>query len=129
MIIQVFAYMVILKLSMTFLLLSRKMLSITASDYFPIIISVIFYYSDGDSETATTIGKYCSTEIPDIIKSNGNKLYMKFVSDSIQPHRGFHITYHSSEIGKVRNYVIFVFVYSIVNLHFIRYSHRVTLTR
>ncbi|XP_050394072.2 tolloid-like protein 1 [Patella vulgata] len=44
---------------------------------------------DGHEETSPLIGKYCGYKIPDDIKSTGNKLYVKFVSDGSVQKAGF----------------------------------------
>ncbi|XP_076463979.1 tolloid-like protein 1 [Babylonia areolata] len=44
---------------------------------------------DGNTETAPLIGRYCSYKIPDDIKSAGNRLYVKFVSDGSVQKAGF----------------------------------------
>ncbi|PVD37829.1 hypothetical protein C0Q70_00431 [Pomacea canaliculata] len=36
---------------------------------------------DGSEESSPLLGRYCGYKIPDDIKSSGNKLYVKFVSD------------------------------------------------
>ncbi|KAK7483783.1 hypothetical protein BaRGS_00024999, partial [Batillaria attramentaria] len=44
---------------------------------------------DGSDETSPQIGRYCGYKIPDDIKSTGNKLYVKFVSDGSVQKAGF----------------------------------------
>lgn len=44
---------------------------------------------DGHEETSPLIGKYCGYKIPEDIKSNSNKLYVKFVSDGSVQKAGF----------------------------------------
>jgi len=44
---------------------------------------------DGHEESSPLIGRYCGYKIPDDIKSNSNKLYVKFVSDGSVQKAGF----------------------------------------
>ncbi|KAL8603880.1 hypothetical protein ACOMHN_049698 [Nucella lapillus] len=44
---------------------------------------------DGSDESSILIGRFCSYKIPDDIKSTGNKLYVKFVSDGSVQKAGF----------------------------------------
>ncbi|XP_076459085.1 tolloid-like protein 1 [Babylonia areolata] len=44
---------------------------------------------DGTDQTAPLIGRYCGYKIPDDIKSAGNHLYVKFVSDGSVQKAGF----------------------------------------
>ena len=48
---------------------------------------------DGHEETSLLIGKYCGYKIPEDIKSTGNKLYVKFVSDGSVQKAGFAATF------------------------------------
>lgn len=36
---------------------------------------------DGDSETSPLIGQFCGYDLPDDLKSTGNSLLLKFISD------------------------------------------------
>lgn len=44
---------------------------------------------DGSDDKSDLIGRYCGYKIPDDIKSTGNKLYVKFVSDGSVQKAGF----------------------------------------
>ena len=44
---------------------------------------------DGHSENSALIGKFCGHKIPDDIRSSGNSLYVKFVSDNSVSKAGF----------------------------------------
>lgn len=48
---------------------------------------------DGHEETSPEIGRYCGYKIPEDIKSSGNKLYVKFVSDGSVQKAGFAATF------------------------------------
>ncbi|XP_052071922.1 tolloid-like protein 2 isoform X1 [Mytilus californianus] len=48
---------------------------------------------DGHDETSPEIGRYCGYKIPEDIKSSGNKLYVKFVSDGSVQKAGFAATF------------------------------------
>lgn len=44
---------------------------------------------DGSDEAAPKIGSFCGYKMPDDIKSTGNQLWIKFVSDSTVQKAGF----------------------------------------
>lgn len=48
---------------------------------------------DGHEKTSPEIGRYCGYKIPEDIKSTGNKLYVKFVSDGSVQKAGFAATF------------------------------------
>ena len=57
---------------------------------------------DGSDATSALIGRYCGYKIPDDIKSTGNKLYVKFVSDGSVQKAGFAAKFVK---GKNENFV------------------------
>lgn len=44
---------------------------------------------DGDDETSRLIGRYCGHELPPILASNSNQMFIRFVSDGMNERRGF----------------------------------------
>ena len=58
---------------------------------------------NGDSESADLIGRYCGYDLPNNIKSSGNTLWIKFVSDGeIRLKVWFMKTFHFVQGGKQR---------------------------
>ncbi|XP_068583529.1 dorsal-ventral patterning tolloid-like protein 1 isoform X3 [Cebidichthys violaceus] len=53
---------------------------------------------DGDSDTATILGRLCGSKIPEQLVSTGNKMYLRFISDASVQRKGFQAT-HSTECG------------------------------
>ena len=53
---------------------------------------------DGDSHLSPMIGeKLCGTAYPNTIKTNGNKVYIKFSSDGSNTEQGFEIQVKQSK--------------------------------
>lgn len=52
---------------------------------------------DGHDENSPEIGRYCGYKIPEDIKSSGNKLYVKFVSDGSVQKAGFAASFVKGE--------------------------------
>lgn len=48
---------------------------------------------DGPDETSPSLGKFCGYKVPEDIKSSGNQLYVKFVSDGSVQKAGFSATF------------------------------------
>ena len=48
---------------------------------------------DGHEDTSRLIGRFCGYKIPEDIKSSGNKLFVKFVSDGSVQKLGFSATF------------------------------------
>ncbi|KAJ0033549.1 hypothetical protein NQD34_000656 [Periophthalmus magnuspinnatus] len=53
---------------------------------------------DGDSDTATILGRLCGSKTPEPLVSTGNKMYLRFISDASVQRKGFQAT-HSTECG------------------------------
>ncbi|KAK6493301.1 dorsal-ventral patterning tolloid-like protein 1 [Huso huso] len=53
---------------------------------------------DGESDKAAILGRLCGSKIPDPVISNGNKMYLRFISDASVQRKGFQAT-HSTECG------------------------------
>ncbi|KAK9540589.1 hypothetical protein VZT92_003031 [Zoarces viviparus] len=53
---------------------------------------------DGDSDTATILGRLCGSKIPEQLVSTSNKMYLRFISDASVQRKGFQAT-HSTECG------------------------------
>ncbi|XP_040449627.1 cubilin isoform X3 [Falco naumanni] len=54
---------------------------------------------DGGYETSPYLGKYCGTDLPPVIISHGNKLWIKFVSDVFFTGRGFSADWDGTSAG------------------------------
>ncbi|XP_056192710.1 cubilin [Falco biarmicus] len=54
---------------------------------------------DGGYETSPPLGKYCGTDLPPVIISHGNKLWIKFVSDVFFTGRGFSADWDGTSAG------------------------------
>ncbi|NXY67496.1 CUBN protein, partial [Glareola pratincola] len=52
-------------------------------------VFLLYFSRDGGYETSPPLGKYCGTDLPPVIISHGNKLWIKFVSDTFGTSRGF----------------------------------------
>ncbi|CAK8687745.1 unnamed protein product [Clavelina lepadiformis] len=48
---------------------------------------------DGDSETSPLIGQFCGYDLPDDLKSTGNSLLLKFISDGSVNKEGFAVSF------------------------------------
>ena len=63
---------------------------------------------DGKSRYGTLLGRYCSNEIPDLIESSSNRMFLYFQTDVSDTRRGFETTWialgrqviHDSGIGR-----------------------------
>jgi tolkin protein len=55
---------------------------------------------DGGSADSALIGTYCGYKMPEDIKSTGNQLYVKFVSDGSVQKAGFAATFMKGESPK-----------------------------
>ncbi|RXM97483.1 Tolloid-like protein 1 [Acipenser ruthenus] len=53
---------------------------------------------DGESDKAAILGRLCGSKLPDPVISNGNKMYLRFISDASVQRKGFQAT-HSTECG------------------------------
>ncbi|XP_070174673.1 low-density lipoprotein receptor-related protein 4-like isoform X2 [Littorina saxatilis] len=53
---------------------------------------------DGDNGTAPYFGRFCKQTLPFVRRSFGNKLYIKFFTDSSLTHTGFNATYKSERM-------------------------------
>ncbi|XP_040403063.1 cubilin [Cygnus olor] len=54
---------------------------------------------DGGYETSPPLGKYCGTDLPPVIISHGNKLWIKFVSDIFGTRQGFSAEWDGTSAG------------------------------
>ncbi|NXG01683.1 CUBN protein, partial [Sakesphorus luctuosus] len=54
---------------------------------------------DGGYETSPSLGKYCGTDLPPVIISHGNKLWIKFVSDVFGTRKGFSAEWDGTSAG------------------------------
>ncbi|XP_062489682.1 cubilin isoform X1 [Pezoporus occidentalis] len=54
---------------------------------------------DGGYETSPSLGRYCSTDLPPLIISHSNKLWIKFVSDRFGTRRGFSAEWDGTSSG------------------------------
>uniref|UniRef100_A0A8B9TKW5 Cubilin n=1 Tax=Anas platyrhynchos TaxID=8839 RepID=A0A8B9TKW5_ANAPL len=54
---------------------------------------------DGGYETSPVLGKYCGTDLPPVIISHGNKLWIKFVSDIFGTRQGFSAEWDGTSAG------------------------------
>ncbi|OWK59671.1 Cubilin, partial [Lonchura striata] len=54
---------------------------------------------DGGYETSPPLGKYCGTDLPPVIISHGNKLWIKFVSDVFGTRKGFSAEWDGTSAG------------------------------
>ncbi|NXD11879.1 CUBN protein, partial [Nothocercus nigrocapillus] len=54
---------------------------------------------DGGYETSPPLGKYCGTDLPPLIISHGNKLWIKFVSDVFGTRKGFSAHWDGTSAG------------------------------
>ncbi|KAK2531299.1 Cubn [Columba livia] len=54
---------------------------------------------DGGYETSPSLGKYCGTDLPPVIISHGNKLWIKFVSDQYGTREGFSAEWDGTSAG------------------------------
>ncbi|NWX82451.1 CUBN protein, partial [Nothoprocta pentlandii] len=54
---------------------------------------------DGGYETSPLLGKYCGTDLPPLIISHGNKLWIKFVSDVFGTRKGFSAHWDGTSAG------------------------------
>lgn len=63
-----------------------------------------FKIRDG-SATGALLARYCGSQVPDIIDSLSNKLWIKFRSDMSVSGRGFHAFYTSSKQNKQHFYI------------------------
>lgn len=63
-----------------------------------------FKIRDG-SATGALLAHYCGSQVPDIIDSLSNKLWIKFRSDMSVSGRGFHAFYTSSKQNKQHFYI------------------------
>uniref|UniRef100_A0A8B9UD24 Cubilin n=1 Tax=Anas zonorhyncha TaxID=75864 RepID=A0A8B9UD24_9AVES len=54
---------------------------------------------DGGYETSPLLGKYCGTDLPPVIISHGNKLWIKFVSDIFGTRQGFSAEWDGTSAG------------------------------
>ncbi|KAM8810851.1 cubilin [Eudromia elegans] len=54
---------------------------------------------DGGYETSPYLGKYCGTNLPPLIVSHGNKLWIKFVSDVFGTRKGFSAQWDGTSAG------------------------------
>jgi len=48
---------------------------------------------DGHDEKSPLLGKFCGYKMPEDVKSTGNKLYVKFISDGSVQKAGFAATF------------------------------------
>ncbi len=83
---------------------------------------------DGDSPKSPVIGRYCGDESPLPIRSSGNSLHVRFVSDGYNNYDGFFATFQEVSGTKSVNNFIYLFfilfyliILIIVFLHFIIY--------
>ncbi len=67
---------------------------------------------DGDSPKSPVIGRYCGDESPLPIRSSGNSLHIRFVSDGYNNYDGFFATFQ--EVSGTKNqsiiYLLFYFI-------------------
>ncbi|XP_013797015.2 cubilin [Apteryx mantelli] len=54
---------------------------------------------DGGYETSPPLGKYCGADLPPVIISHGNKLWIKFVSDVFGTRKGFSAHWDGTSAG------------------------------
>ncbi|XP_046746260.1 cubilin-like [Diprion similis] len=54
---------------------------------------------NGGSKSSPLIGKYCGTEIPKLISTFGNQMYLRFTSDNSRSGAGFLIEWDSNPVG------------------------------
>ncbi|NXG41986.1 CUBN protein, partial [Psilopogon haemacephalus] len=63
------------------------------------INSTHLYSRDGGYETSPLLGTYCGTDLPPVIISHGNKLWIKFVSDVFGTRTGFSAEWDGTSAG------------------------------
>ena len=73
---------------------SVKSISLTFNAFNVDSSDSVFIY-DGESEKAALLGVYTGTAIPPAINSSGNKLFLKFKTDSSKEAKGWMAEYHS----------------------------------
>ena len=56
-------------------------------------------FRNGGYMTSPLIGKYCGMQIPNLIPSHSNQLFLKFVSDSSMSSTGFRIFWDGTATG------------------------------
>lgn len=56
---------------------------------------------DGADANSPVIAKLCGNSLPGIQRSSGSTLYMRFRSDSIDPHAGFNVKYSRGKMKKI----------------------------
>ena len=54
---------------------------------------------NGGFSSSPLVGRFCGALIDRLIRSHGNRLYLKFVSDAYGSSRGFKILYDSTASG------------------------------
>lgn len=62
---------------------------------------LLYHSRDGGYETSPPLGKYCGTDLPPVIISHGNKLWIKFVSDVFGTRKGFSAEWDGTSAGKM----------------------------
>jgi hypothetical protein len=73
---------------------SVKSISLTFNAFNVDSSDSVFIY-DGENEKAALLGVYTGTTIPPALNSNGNKLFLKFKTDSSKEAKGWMAEYHS----------------------------------
>ncbi|PKU29868.1 hypothetical protein llap_19828 [Limosa lapponica baueri] len=62
-------------------------------------VFLLYCSRDGGYETSPPLGKYCGTDLPPVIVSHGNKLWIKFVSDIFGTRKGFSAEWDGTSAG------------------------------
>lgn len=73
---------------------------------------------DGDSPKSPVIGRYCGDENPSPIRSSGNSLHIRFVSDGYNNYDGFFATFQ--EVSGIKPSVIVCVYLSFILIVFLK---------
>ena len=79
---------------------------------------------DGDSASATRLGRFCGQQLPRSLVSSGLKLFIVFHTDDSVTYPGFVLNY-ATPFGEIlikrnRKIVIFLVLYHLVSSHWTR---------
>ena len=62
---------------------------------------------DGNSSTDRVLGKYSGDDLPPVLISSTNNLFLNFTTDGVVNKTGFNITYRTLKFGKIILYIFF----------------------